>query len=187
MNLILLGPPGAGKGTQGAMLTDRLQLTRIATGDLLRAAVKAKTPLGRQAKSHMDQGRLVPDDIILGLIDEVLASPESQNGVIMDGFPRTVPQAEAVGERLGERGAAVDCVLSITVPDEELTRRMLGRAAEEGRSDDTPQAIAQRLLVYRTETAPLISYYEEQGILVKIDGVGTVEEIAARMDQALDR
>lgn len=169
------------------MLTDRLQLTRIATGDLLRAAVKAKTPLGLQAKSHMDQGRLVPDDIILGLIDEVLASPESQNGVIMDGFPRTVPQAEAVGKRLGERGAAVDCVLSITVPDEELTRRMLGRAAEEGRSDDTPQAIAQRLLVYRTETAPLISYYEEQGILVKIDGVGTVEEIAARMDQALDR
>lgn len=187
MNLILLGPPGAGKGTQGAMLTDRLQLARIATGDLLRAAVKDETPLGLQAKSYMDQGRLVPDDIILGLIDEVLASPEAQYGVIMDGFPRTVPQAEAVGQRLAERGTAVDCVLAITVPANELRRRLLGRAAEEGRSDDTLEAIAQRLEVYENETAPLISYYEEKGILAKVDGVGTVEEIAARMDQALER
>lgn len=186
MNLILLGPPGAGKGTQGAMLGDRMGLTKIATGDLLRSAVEAETDLGIQAKSYMDQGLLVPDDIILGLIEEVLASPEAQRGIIMDGFPRTVGQAEAVGRRLVERGSRVDCVLSITVPRDELIKRMLGRAEQQGRSDDTPEAIERRLVVYEEETAPLIAYYMEEGILTEVDGVGTVAEIASRIDQALE-
>jgi adenylate kinase len=186
MNLILLGPPGAGKGTQGAMLGDRMGLTKIATGDLLRAAVKTETDLGIQAKSYMDQGLLVPDDIVLGLIEEVLASPGAQRGIIMDGFPRTVGQAEAVGQSLIERGSKVDCVLSITVPRDELIKRMLGRAEEQGRSDDTQEAIERRLVVYEEETAPLIAHYEEKGILAEVDGVGTVEEIASRIDQALE-
>lgn len=186
MNLILLGPPGAGKGTQGAMLGDRQGLTKIATGDLLRAAVKDETDLGTQAKFYMDQGLLVPDDIILRLIEEVLASSVAQRGIIMDGFPRTVGQAEAVGRRLSARGTKVDRVLSITVPRDELVKRMLGRAEQEGRSDDTPEAIERRLVVYEEETAPLIAHYEEKGILSEVDGVGTVEEIASRIDQALE-
>jgi adenylate kinase len=167
------------------MLGDRRGLTKIATGDLLRSAVRAETDLGVKAKSYMDQGLLVPDDIILGLIEEVLASPEAQRGIIMDGFPRTVGQAEAVGRRLAELGSRVDCVLSITVPRDELISRMLGRAQQQGRSDDTPEAIERRLVVYEEETAPLIAHYREEGILAEVDGVGTVEEIASRIDQAL--
>jgi len=187
MNVILLGPPGAGKGTQGALLSERQGLAKIATGDLLRAAVREGTALGGQAQSYMDQGLLVPDGIILGLIEEVLSSPEAQPGVIMDGFPRTVAQAEAVGQRLAERGTEVHRVLSITVPRHELTKRLLGRAGQERRSDDTLEAIERRLVVYEGETAPLIAYYKEKGILAEVDGVGTVEEIASRFDQALEQ
>ncbi len=168
------------------MLGDRRGLRKIATGDLLRSAVKAGTDLGIKAKFYMDQGLLVPDDIILGLIEEVLASPEAQRGIIMDGFPRTIGQAEAVGRRLAERGSRVDRVLSITVPRDELIKRMLGRAQQQGRSDDTPKAMERRLVVYEEETAPLIAHYREEGILAEVDGVGTVEDIASRIDQALE-
>src|SRR5438132_582616 len=128
MNVILLGPPGSGKGTQGALLAERAKRPRYATGDLLRAAVQHGTSLGKRAKSFMDKGLLVPDDIILGLIGEVLAEPGAKDGIIMDGFPRTVPQAEAVGRLLGARRARVDHVLNFDVPDDELVRRMQGRA-----------------------------------------------------------
>lgn len=185
MNLILLGPPGAGKGTQGAILADRLGVPQIATGDLLREAVQRGTPLGQQAQQFMDQGLLVPDEIILRLIEEQLATPEAQQGIVMDGFPRTIGQAEAVDRALRVRGDAVDRVLLFDVPEEELVRRLVARASAEGRSDDTPQAIQRRLQVYRQSTAPLVGYYREQGVLTTIDGSGTVETIAERVKQAV--
>jgi adenylate kinase len=185
MNIVLLGPPGSGKGTQGALLSEAAKLPRVSTGDLLRSAVERGTALGLEAKGYMDQGLLVPDEVIIGLIEEVLASPEAQNGVIMDGFPRTVEQARAIAGLLEARGSAVDRVLLIAVPEAELVRRMLGRAAREGRSDDTPEAIQQRLDVYREQTEPLVSYYRERGALVEVDGTGTVAEISTRVQEAL--
>lgn len=180
MNLILLGAPGAGKGTQGKRLAERLSVPTIATGDLLRAAVRNATPLGLQAKEYMDRGALVPDGIILGLIEEVLASAEAAGGVIMDGFPRTTAQADAVERLLARRGAAIDQVLNFRVPEAELTKRLLGRAAQEGRSDDTPETIGRRLAVYREQTKPLVAYYRERGLLKDVDATGTVEAITER-------
>ena len=186
MNVILLGPPGCGKGTQGAILATRTQTTRIATGDLLRAAVQAETDLGKQAQSFMDKGLLVPDEVILDLIMEVLNEPQAQNGVIMDGFPRTVAQAEAVAKLLASKGQTVDRVLTFEVPDDELVRRMQGRAAQEGRSDDTRDAFQKRLDVYQEQTAPLVEFYERQNLNVRIPGTGTMDEVSTRVQEALD-
>jgi adenylate kinase len=186
MNIILLGPPGSGKGTQGALLSDRLGIPRVSTGDLLRNAVERGTPLGQQARSYMDQGLLVPDEIIVGLVEEVLASSEAANGILMDGFPRTVPQAEAVDRALGARGAAVDCVLNIDVPEEELVRRMMGRAREQGRADDTPETIRKRFQVYVEQTAPLVQYYEARGVVRNVEGIGSIDEIAQRVTATLE-
>jgi adenylate kinase len=185
MNVILLGAPGCGKGTQGAILSERTGLPRVATGDLLRAAVSDKTPLGTEAKSYMDQGLLVPDEIILGLIQEVLEAQEASRGVVMDGFPRTVAQAEAVDQLLDVHHAKVDHALHFTVPQEELTQRLLERALQEGRSDDTPEAILRRLQVYREQTEPLISYYRNCGTLTEIVGVGSIQDIAERVTEIL--
>ncbi|MEE8117493.1 MAG: adenylate kinase [Gemmatimonadales bacterium] len=187
MQIIVLGAPGSGKGTQGALLADRLGVPKIATGDLLRAAVRDGTPLGVEARSFMDRGLLVPDEIVLGLIEEVLRSPEAQDGVIMDGFPRTLAQAEAVEGLLADRGSRIDRVLLIDVPEDELVKRMLGRARAEGRSDDTPETIRKRFAVYGEQTAPLIRYYEERGLLTAIVGLGTVREVADRVNEALGR
>jgi adenylate kinase len=186
MNIILLGPPGSGKGTQGALLSDRLDIPRVSTGDLLRNAVERGTPLGQQARSYMDQGLLVPDEIIVGLIEEVLASPDGANGILMDGFPRTIPQAEAVDRALGARGSAVDCVLNIDVPEEELVRRMMGRAREQGRADDTPETIRKRFQVYVEQTAPLVQYYEARGVVRNVEGIGSIDEIAQRVTATLE-
>jgi adenylate kinase len=185
MQIILLGAPGAGKGTQGVLLGKHLGIPKISTGDLLRAAVNDGKSLGVKAQSFMDKGLLVPDEIILGLIEEVLESPEARDGIIMDGFPRTEAQAEAVDRLLAERGLEVDHVMLYDVPEEELVQRMLGRARAEGRSDDTPETIRKRFAVYREQTAPLIAYYENKGVLMKIPGTGTIEEIAARAREAL--
>jgi adenylate kinase len=185
MNIILLGPPGSGKGTQGARLSDRLDIPRVSTGDLLRSAVERGTPLGQQARSYMDQGLLVPDEIIVGLIEEVLASPEAESGILMDGFPRTIPQAEAVDRALEARGATVDCVLNIDVPEDELVRRMMGRAREQGRADDTPETIRKRFQVYVEQTAPLVQYYEERGVVRNVEGIGSIDEIAQRVTTVL--
>lgn len=187
MQIIVLGAPGSGKGTQGALLADRLGVPKIATGDLLRAAVRDRTSLGVEARSFMDRGLLVPDEIIVGLIEEVLRSPEAQDGVIMDGFPRTLAQAEAVEGLLADRGSRIDRVLLIDVPEDELVKRMLGRARAEGRSDDTPETIRKRFAVYGEQTAPLIRYYEERGLLTTIVGLGTVREVADRVNEALGR
>jgi adenylate kinase len=185
MNIILLGPPGSGKGTQGAILANRTKLPQVATGDLLRAAVQAGTPLGRQAQPYMDEGLLVPDGIIVGLLREVLASPDTARGLIMDGFPRTLEQAEAVDVSLDSSGRRVDHVLSLTVPEDELVKRMLGRAALEGRSDDKAEAIRQRLDVYREETEPLIARYRERGVVSEVAGLGSVDQVAQRVAQVL--
>jgi adenylate kinase len=187
MNLIILGAPGSGKGTQGVLLAEHLGIPKISTGDLLRAAVAEGTPLGRQAQGYMEQGLLVPDAIIFGLIGEVLASPKAAGGIIMDGFPRTVAQAEAVDRLLAERDGGVDRVLLVDVPEEELVRRMLGRAAKEERADDTPETIQQRLAVYERQTAPLIAYYRERGLLTSVPGAGSIDEIQQRLVEALDR
>jgi len=187
MFLILFGPPGAGKGTQGALVSERLGIPKISTGDLIRAAMRDGTPLGRKAKAYYDQGLLVPDEVVLGLIAEVLDRPDARNGVLMDGFPRTIPQAEAVDRLLAERNRRVDRVISLQVPEDELVRRLLGRAAEQGRSDDTPDAIQQRLDVYRDQTAPLEALYRRRGLLAEIAATGSIQEIAEHTREALGR
>jgi len=169
------------------MLAERAGILRVSTGDLLRAAVQQGTLLGQQAKGFMDQGHLVPDEVILGLIAEVLAGPAARHGIIMDGFPRTVAQADAVDRLLKDRGSQVDVALNFVVPEAELVRRLLGRAAKEGRSDDRPEAIQQRLAVYRQQTEPLIEYYCRRGVLMDIDGMGTTEQIAERVWKAVKR
>lgn len=184
MNLIILGAPGSGKGTQGKLLADRLGVPQVSTGELLRAAVKNATALGVQAKGFMDQGLLVPDEIILGLIREILDSPAAERGILMDGFPRTIAQAEAVDRLLAAKGERVDRVLQLDVDESELVERLLARAAKEGRSDDNPESIRQRLRVYEEQTAPLIGYYDAQGAVRRVAGAGSVEAIAERMVEA---
>ena len=187
MFILLLGAPGSGKGTQGMILAERLGLPKITTGDLLRAAVKAGTPLGTEAKKFMDSGRLVPDAVILSMIKEELAKPEAQTGAILDGFPRTAAQAELVDRTLGERGLRLHHILLLDVPEEELVRRMTERARVEGRSDDTPEAIKTRLQVYQRDTAPLIAHYAQRGIVKRVTGVGGVEDIATEIKQVIGR
>ncbi len=187
MFVLFLGAPGSGKGTQGRILAERLGLPKITTGDLLRAAVQAGTPLGREAKKYMDDGRLVPDPIILSLIKEELAKPEAQQGAILDGFPRTAPQAELVDRTLGERGQRLNYILLLDVPEEELVRRLMTRAAWEGRSDDTPEAIKTRLQVYQRDTAPLIAHYAQRGIVHRVPGTGAVEQIATEIKRIIGR
>lgn len=181
MNIILLGPPGCGKGTQGEILAKRTGMMRVSTGDLLRDAAARGTELGKRAKTFMDKGDLVPDDVIIGLLREVFASPQASKGVMMDGFPRTVAQAEAVDRLLAERKAGVDKVLFFDVPDEELMQRIAGRAKAEGRADDNPESFRQRLVVYRQQTQPLVAFYRKRGNLVDIESVGSIPEIAERV------
>jgi adenylate kinase len=185
MNLMIFGPPGSGKGTQGKLLAERLCVPQVSTGDLLRSAVEHATDLGKKAKAYMDQGLLVPDALIIGLIEEVLDAPESRDGIIMDGFPRTTSQAEAVDRILAARGSAVDRVLLLDVADDEVIRRLLGRAQEQGRRDDTPETIKRRLEVYRQETAPLITYYRDQGKLIDVPGSGSISEIQGLLAEAV--
>lgn len=187
MFILLLGAPGSGKGTQGRILADRLGLPKITTGDILRAAVKAGTPLGREAQRHMDRGRLVPDQVILGLIQEELAKPEARAGAVLDGFPRTAAQAALVDRVLAERGQRLTHVLLLDVPEDELVRRLLARAGAEGRSDDTPEAIKTRLQVYQRDTAPLVAYYAGRGIVHRVPGLGPVENIATEIKRIVGR
>ena len=187
MYLMVLGAPGSGKGTQGKLLAEHLGIPQISTGELLRAAVKQGTPLGLQAKGFMDQGLLVPDQIVLGLIREILESKEGEHGVLMDGFPRNVTQAAAVDKLLAERGERVDLVLMLDVDEKELVQRLLARAAKEGRSDDNLESIKRRLAVYHEQTAPLVAYYERQGVVRRIPGTGNVDEIQSRVRQTVGR
>ena len=185
MRILLLGPPGSGKGTQGKLLSERLGVPAISTGDILRQAVKEGSPLGRQAQAIMAKGELVPDDVIIGLIRERIARPDARDGFILDGFPRTVPQAEALEKMLSGNGDGLSAVLNFSVPEPELVERMLQRARAEGREDDRPETIRERLRVYRDKTEPLIGYYKKKDLVADVAGVGTIPEIASRVESAL--
>jgi adenylate kinase len=185
VNILLMGPPGAGKGTQGALLAESKGLPKFATGDLLRDAVKRGTPLGQRAKAVMEAGHLVSDDIIMGIVREELAKPEASNGVIFDGVVRTVPQAEGVEQLLAERGRKMDAVLFFDVSDDEIMARLTKRRTIEQRADDDPEAVATRLSAYRKQTAPVLDWYERRKLLRRIPAVGTVQEIAQRVRKIL--
>ncbi len=187
MNILLLGPPGAGKGTQGAILAERLGLPKFATGDLLRDAVKRGTPIGLQAKAVMEAGKLVSDEIIMGVVRDELGKPEARNGVIFDGVVRTVPQAEGVTRLLGELQRKMDHVLFFDVPDAEILARIEKRRGIEGRADDDPKAVATRLAAYREQTAPVLEWYRARGGVDLIQAVGSVDDIAARVRTLLGR
>src|SRR5580765_2693864 len=165
MDILLMGPPGAGKGTQGALLAEARGLPKFATGDLLRDAVARKTPLGQKAKEVMEAGHLVGDDIILGIVREQLAKPEAAKGVIFDGVVRTIPQAEGVERLLAERGRRMDAVLFFDVPDDEILTRLAKRRTLEKRADDDPEALATRLGAYRKQTAPVLDWYQERNLV----------------------
>jgi adenylate kinase len=212
MNIILLGPPGAGKGTQAKMLVEKYHIPQISTGDILRAAVKEGTQLGKEAKSYMDKGELVPDSVVIGIVEERIQEPDCKNGYMLDGFPRTVPQAKALDEMLQKLSSQIDHVVSIEVPQEELIKRLTGRRTcrecgagyhvmfdppkKEGvcdkcggelyqRDDDNEQTVRSRLQVYDSQTKPLIEYYQAQGKLRPIDGVGDIKEIFERVTTVL--
>ncbi|MGH7520741.1 MAG: adenylate kinase [Gemmatimonadales bacterium] len=187
MFILILGAPGSGKGTQGKVLAERLGLPKITTGDLLRAAMKDGTPLGVEAKKYYDDGKLVPDSIILGMIKDELARPEAKDGAILDGFPRTAAQAELVDKTLGQRGQRLNHILLLDVTDEELVRRMRARAQVEGRIDDSPEAIATRLQIYQRDTAPLIAHYGQRGIVHRVPGTGTVAQISGEIKRIIGR
>lgn len=177
--LIFVGPPGAGKGTQSKLLADSHQIPHISTGDILRAAVAAKSSLGVQAQGFMDRGELVPDQLVVDLIRERLSESDAQPGWILDGFPRNVAQAEFLDVLLDEVNQGCDRVINIDVPDDVLVERMMSR----GRKDDNEETIRRRLEVYREQTAPLIHYYESRAKLVTIDGDQSLEEVAAALNQ----
>lgn len=212
LNLVLLGPPGSGKGTQGERLQEDLRLPYYATGDILRAAVRDETELGRSAKEYMDRGDLVPDEVIVGVIAERIASSEALDGFILDGFPRTTPQAEALDAKLSELGRGVTAVLLIEVSDDEVVRRLGGRRTcvanghvfhvefeppeQEGvcdidgselliRDDDKPEVIRKRLETYHEKTEPLVSYYDGRGVLRGIGGEAPADEVAEQIRRTL--
>ena len=186
MNIILFGPPGAGKGTQAKRLVSQRGWVQLSTGDMLRDARKAGTELGNKVAGIMDRGELVSDEIVIALIDERLPEAEAAGGAIFDGFPRTVPQAEALDRLLEGRGSQIDRVVRLTVDEKELIKRVEKRAAEEGRADDTVEAFKVRLKAYNDQTAPLIPFYTGQNKLVEVDGMGAMDEISARIARALD-
>ncbi|MEU5848043.1 adenylate kinase [Saccharopolyspora shandongensis] len=179
VRLVLVGPPGAGKGTQAAVLSEQLDVPHISTGDLFRANIGNATPLGQKAKSYLDTGDLVPDEVTNEMVRDRLSDEDAAKGFLLDGYPRTTTQAEVLAEMLRERGTELTAVLQFDVPEEELVTRMLAR----GRADDTEDIIRRRLAVYRSETEPLLEYYQDR--IVKIDAVGSIEEITARALEAL--
>lgn len=191
MNIILLGPPGAGKGTQARKLVEERNMVQLSTGDMLRAARTSGTEMGKRVAEVMDRGDLVTDDIVIGLIREQLMAGGEHGGFIFDGFPRTLAQADALGELLDETGAKLDHVIELQVNDDVLVQRILGRAAEtvaaggQARADDNEASLRTRLLAYYKQTSPLIGYYYAKGDLVSVDGLGSMEEVAESIDKAL--
>ncbi len=190
MRVVLLGPPGAGKGTQAQVIAARLGVPAISTGDIFRTNVSGQTDLGRQAKSYMDAGDLVPDEITVAMVKDRLAEPDAKAGFLLDGFPRTIAQGEQLRGSLDELGQRLDRVLELVVDEDELVRRLSGRRMlVDGewvqRDDDKPETVRHRLQVYGEQTAPLSGFYDAEGLLVQIDAIGTVEEVTARAMTAL--
>jgi adenylate kinase len=210
MKLVLLGPPGAGKGTQASAISKRYGIPHISTGDILREAVKQGTELGKYAETFMSKGELVPDDVVIGIVVERLKQPDAQKGFLLDGFPRTVAQAKALDNALAENGLSMDAVISLEVDEEEVVRRLSSRrvcsdcgaissASADGgdkcpvcggklyiRTDDEPDAIRTRLLVYKQQTEPLIEYYTAKGIICPIKAEGAIDEVSNRISEALN-
>ena len=185
MRLVLLGAPGSGKGTQAAMLKAELKVPHISTGDLLRAAVKAGTPLGLKAKAVMEAGKLVSDEIVLDMLEERITGADAKNGFILDGYPRNVAQCEALEKLLARIGQPLDIAVKLKVPSELIVDRIAGRAAAEGRKDDTPETVRKRLEIYEQQTAPVAGYYEKHGQLTVLDGVGEQSDVFQRILSAL--
>jgi adenylate kinase len=185
MRLILLGPPGAGKGTQAQRLLAKHRIVQLSTGDMLRAAVAAGTPVGLRAKSTMERGELVPDDVVVAIIVDRIGKPDARRGFVLDGFPRTVPQAEALDRLLAERGLKLDAVMELKVDEGILLQRIEKRAAEmtargeKIRSDDNPEVLRERLSAYRKQTAPLVDYYASKGMLKSVDGMASIDDVTA--------
>lgn len=186
-NIVIFGAPGSGKGTQSKMIVERYGFDYISTGDMLRQAIRQGNELGKTAKEYIDRGQLVPDDLIVRLIADFLDDKRGSKGVIFDGFPRTIKQAEALKTMLNERGTDIHILLDLQVEDDELVDRLIERGKISGRSDDNPETIKARLDVYHTQTAPLATYYIGEGKHVAIKGVGQIEDIFERIAEAIDR
>jgi adenylate kinase len=187
MRLILMGPPGAGKGTQAKVISGRLGIPAVSTGDIFRANVSEGTPLGLEAKRYMDAGDYVPDEVTNAMVRDRLSQADAVDGFLLDGYPRTVAQVAELDAMLSDAGGALDAVVVLTVDDEELVQRLLHRAETEGRTDDTEEVIRHRQDVYNEQTAPLIAVYADRGILVEVDGMGAVDEVTERVFAALEK
>lgn len=191
MRVVLLGPPGAGKGTQAVRLVERHNIVQLSTGDMLRAAVAAKTDIGLKAKDIMAAGGLVPDKVVIGIISDRIEQPDAANGFILDGFPRTVPQAEALDALLNSKGLVLDAAIELRVNENELLKRVEARVAqmtargETIRADDTPEVLSKRLGSYRASTEPLVHYYSEKGALLTFDGMKSIDEVEAEIGHHL--
>lgn len=188
MRIIFIGPPGSGKGTQSVRLVSYLGVQHLSTGDMLRQAKEAGTELGKRVSPYMDGGNLVPDDLIVGVVGDRLDDADCQPGWLLDGFPRTVAQAEALDLYLAGRSQRIDCAVELSVPDRELVRRLLRRATQDPnpRADDSPEAIPHRLEVYHSDTEPVLNYYRDQQLLATIDGLGTEDEVFERIRGCVD-
>jgi adenylate kinase len=185
MNIVLFGPPAAGKGTQAKRLVDKRGMVQLSTGDMLRAARTSGSELGDRVAGIMDRGELVSDAIVIALIEEALPAAEAAGGAIFDGFPRTIAQAEALDDLLAHRGSKIDVVLRLKVDDAALLARVTQRFAEQGRADDNPESFKVRLAAYNAQTAPLLPHYMAQGKLVEVDGMGAIDRVAAEIEAAL--
>ena len=188
-NIVIFGGPGSGKGTQSDKLISHYNLFHISTGDVLRDHIRRGTDLGNTANSYISKGKLIPDDLMVSILEQVLIDNAQAvaDGVIFDGFPRTIPQAKALNEMLQKRGNKVNIVIGLEMPDEELTERLLKRGLESGRSDDNRETIAKRLEVYHSQTAPLKAFYQNQGIYAAIKGIGTIDSIFQSIQEAIDK
>jgi len=186
IRLLLIGPPGAGKGTQAAKLASRLGIPAISTGDIFRENVRNETPLGLEAKAFMDRGEYVPDSLTNALVRDRLNQADAAEGFLLDGYPRTIDQVEELDDILKSSDKKLDVVVQLTADSEELLRRLTGRATEQGRSDDTPDVISRRLAVYDEQTAPLIDVYAARGLVAKVNGLGEIDEVTSRIVRVLE-
>ena len=186
IRLLLIGPPGAGKGTQAALLAKHFGIPAISTGDIFRENVRNETPLGLEAKAYMDRGEYVPDSLTNALVRDRLSQDDAKAGFLLDGYPRTIDQVHELDDMLQAQNTELDVVIQLTADHDELLRRLSGRAAEQGRSDDTPDVISRRLSVYEEQTAPLIDVYASRSLVAKINGLGEIDDVTARIVEVID-
>ncbi|MFO7978736.1 MAG: adenylate kinase [Bacteroidales bacterium] len=186
LNLVIFGPPGSGKGTQSARIVDKYRLIHLSTGDLLREEMEKNSPLGQEVKEYIDKGLLVPDEIVMKELYHMASSHKDSPGFIFDGFPRTIHQARMLDRMLAKRTTPISLVISVEVAEDELFRRMMGRAQDSGRSDDSEDIIWRRIEVYKSQTFPLISYYKKQGKIVTVDGMASVDEVFGKISASID-